>query len=60
MYFDRYRTGAIYYLGGLRYPHLERIMGTPDRLSDIFAARKSRGARPCWSGFSRDRARHSL
>jgi predicted metalloprotease with PDZ domain len=28
------------YHGGLRYPHLERIPGTPDRLSQIHAARK--------------------
>jgi len=26
--------------GGLRYPHLERIEGTPARLDDILAARK--------------------
>ncbi len=38
--FDRYRTVAIDYHGGLRYPHLERIEGRPDRLSQIFAARK--------------------
>jgi hypothetical protein len=38
--FDRYRTVGIDYHGGLRYPHLERIEGTPDRLSAIFAPRK--------------------
>jgi predicted metalloprotease with PDZ domain len=36
---DEYRTVAIDYHGGLRYPHLERIPGTPDRLSLIFRAR---------------------
>jgi predicted metalloprotease with PDZ domain len=38
--FDRYRTVGIDYHGGLRYPHLERIEGKPDRLSAIFAAKK--------------------
>ena len=38
--FDRYRTVAIDYHGGLRYPHLERIKGTPDRLAEIFAPRR--------------------
>jgi predicted metalloprotease with PDZ domain len=38
--FDRYRTIAIDYHDGLRYPHLERIADRPDRLSAIFAARK--------------------
>jgi hypothetical protein len=38
--FDRYRTVSIDYHGGLRYPHLQRIEGTPDRLSAIFAPRK--------------------
>jgi predicted metalloprotease with PDZ domain len=38
--FDRYRTVSIDYHGGLRYPHLERIEGKPDRLSAIFAAKK--------------------
>lgn len=35
---DEYRTVDIDYHGGLRYPHLERIAGTPDRLSAIFRA----------------------
>ena len=35
--FDRYRTVAVDYHGGLRFPHLERIEGKPDRLSKIFA-----------------------
>ena len=35
-----YRTVAIPYYDGLRYPHLERIAGVPDRLSDIIAPLK--------------------
>lgn len=34
---ERFRTVRFDYRGGLRYPHLERIEGTPDRLGDIFA-----------------------
>ncbi|HET7655860.1 MAG TPA: peptidase M61, partial [Luteimonas sp.] len=37
--FDRYRTVAVSYHDGLRYPHLERIEGTPDRLTAIFKPR---------------------
>ena len=37
---DRYRTVKIDYRGGLRYPKLERINDTPDRLSEILAALK--------------------
>ncbi|CAN5368012.1 M61 family metallopeptidase [soil metagenome] len=37
---ERYRTVKIDYAGGLRYPRLERIEGTPARLDDILAARK--------------------
>jgi predicted metalloprotease with PDZ domain len=33
----RYRTISIPYHDGLRYPHLERIANTPDRLGDILA-----------------------
>ncbi len=33
-------TVRIDYRGGLRYPHLERIPGTPDRLATILAPRK--------------------
>ena len=33
------RTVAIDYRGGLRYPHLERIAGTPDLLSDLLNPR---------------------
>jgi predicted metalloprotease with PDZ domain len=36
---DHYKVVAIDYRGGLRYPHLERIPGAPDRLSDIYAAK---------------------
>lgn len=36
---DDYTTVPIDYHEGLRYPHLERIEGTPDRLSEIFAAK---------------------
>ncbi len=36
---DQYRTVALDYNDGLRYPHLERIPGTPDRLGAIFAPR---------------------
>ncbi|MFT3763067.1 MAG: M61 family peptidase [Pseudoxanthomonas sp.] len=38
--FDRYRTVELDYHDGLRYPHLERIEGTPDYLTPIFTARK--------------------
>jgi predicted metalloprotease with PDZ domain len=37
---DRFRTIRFDYVGGLRYPHLERIPGTPDRLGDILAPRR--------------------
>jgi predicted metalloprotease with PDZ domain len=36
---DRYRTAAIDYRGGLRYPHLERAAGTADRLTEILTPR---------------------
>jgi len=35
-----FRDVKIDYHGGLRYPHLERIPGTPDRLDDILAPLK--------------------
>lgn len=38
--FDRYRSIGIDYHGGLRYPHLERVAGTPDYLTPIFSPRK--------------------
>ena len=34
---DQFETIAIDYHGGLRYPHLERVPGTPDRLDAILA-----------------------
>ncbi len=37
---DHFRTVSINYTGGLRYPKLERIEGTPDLLSRIHEARK--------------------
>ncbi|WP_428154902.1 M61 family metallopeptidase [Brevundimonas sp.] len=37
---DQYRTVAFDYHHGLRYPRLERIEGTPDRLSDILTPRR--------------------
>ncbi|GAM97584.1 PDZ domain family protein [alpha proteobacterium U9-1i] len=36
---DQYRTVSIDYHDGLRYPRLERIPGTPDRIGAIFAPR---------------------
>jgi predicted metalloprotease with PDZ domain len=33
---DRFRTERIAYHDGLKYPHLQRIEGTPDRLETIF------------------------
>lgn len=36
----RYRTVQIDYRGGLRYPRLERIAGTPDRLGAILQPRE--------------------
>lgn len=37
---DEFRTLSIPYHEGLRYPRLERIEGTPDRLSDILSPRR--------------------
>ncbi len=37
---DRYKTVSIDYHGGLRYPNLVRVDGTPDRLADILAEKK--------------------
>ncbi|RZI98461.1 MAG: M61 family peptidase [Brevundimonas sp.] len=37
---DRFRTVRFDYHDGLRYPHLERIEGTPDRLGDILTPRR--------------------
>ena len=36
---DQYQIYAIDYHSGLRYPHLERVRGAPDRIGAIFAAR---------------------
>lgn len=37
---DRFRTVVFDYREGLRYPRLERVEGTPDRLSEILAPRR--------------------
>ena len=37
---DRYRTVVFDYHDGLRYPRLERIPGTPDRIGDILSPRR--------------------
>ncbi len=37
---NRYRTVKIDYRGGLRYPKLERIKDTPDRLTEILTTLK--------------------
>ena len=37
--FDEYTTLRIDYHDGLKYPHLERIQGKPDRLSELLKAR---------------------
>ena len=37
--FDAFSTLSIHYTGGLRYPDLERIDGTPDGLADILKPR---------------------
>lgn len=37
---DLYRSISIPYYGGPRYPHLVRIAGTPDRLSDVIKPRR--------------------
>ncbi|HEX7804461.1 MAG TPA: peptidase M61 [Pseudoxanthomonas sp.] len=37
---DAYRTLQVEYRGGLRYPHLQRIAGTPDRLAQLLAPGK--------------------
>ena len=36
---DSYLTARIDYKGGLRYPNLERVEGTPDLLGDILSPR---------------------
>ena len=37
---DQYMTVSLDYHGGLRYPHLERVESTPDRLDDVLAPAK--------------------
>lgn len=37
---DQFRTVVLDYHDGLRYPRLERIPGTPDRLTDILTPRR--------------------
>ncbi len=37
---NAYRTVAVPYRGGLRYPHLERVNGTPALLDALIAAKK--------------------
>jgi hypothetical protein len=37
---DQLVTVSLDYHGGPRYPHLERVEGTPDRLDAIFAPSK--------------------
>lgn len=39
-YQGSFRTVDVDYHGGLQYPHLERVEGTPDYLGEIIAARK--------------------
>jgi predicted metalloprotease with PDZ domain len=39
-YQGNYTHAAVDYHGGLQYPHLERVKGTPDYLDQIIAARK--------------------
>jgi predicted metalloprotease with PDZ domain len=41
--FDTVETREIQYAGGLRYPHLERIPGTHDYLTEILAPRSYQG-----------------
>ena len=36
---DTFNTVKVDYHGGLRYPHLERVEGTPDRIADIAKAK---------------------
>jgi predicted metalloprotease with PDZ domain len=37
---DEFVTVSLDYHGGMRYPHLERVEATPDRLDEIFAPAK--------------------
>lgn len=38
--FDRVQSMTVRYAGGVRYPHLERIPGTPDYLTEILTPKK--------------------
>lgn len=42
---DLYRTISIPYFDGPRYPHLERVTGAPDRLTQIVSSRSVRSKR---------------
>jgi hypothetical protein len=37
------RTYAVHYDGGLKYPHLVRVAGTPDYLKEILAPKPAAG-----------------
>ena len=39
-YQGKYKTVAVDYHGGMQYPHLVRVNGTPDYLDEIIAAKK--------------------
>jgi hypothetical protein len=39
--YDTYRTVKVDWHGGLRYSHLERVEGTPDRLAALYAPRRA-------------------
>src|SRR5690606_5653678 len=55
---EEYRTLKVVYEGGLRYPHRERIPGTPDRLEALFPPRRVlRCSRGGWLGRLLDRLR---
>ncbi len=54
---NQYRTVTVDYRGGLRYPHLERIAGTPDRLGEILSPKTGEAAlRPLRHGVSKSAA----
>jgi predicted metalloprotease with PDZ domain len=38
---DQYQTIFLAYYDGMRYPHLQRVEGAPDRLDEIMAPSKS-------------------
>ncbi len=38
---DQYTTIALPYYEGIRYPSLQRVEGTPDRIDEILAPSKS-------------------